>query len=491
MPLPADATTPTPNAGEKPANGSRTPEGIPAPAEIPSGAPVVETSWFTRAPLRMAIGGGAQTWAITFFGTIQADYIADTTRSYNDYIGQTLVARSDTYEGQAGRTQFSMRNTRVGMLLDAPAIGSVTPSAVFQGDFAGNQPGVPYVPPGSPGSGGLSENSYYNSPTFRIRHAYFTLRNPVVDVLAGQTFDVFGWQNFYAPCALLGIPNSVSSRTAQFRLSRSLGAGGPVVFDIAVEAARPGQRDSQVPDLEGGVRVSFPGWKGITTPGNAVTIAAPISFGVSGITRQFKVNAFTPPPAQSSNHAMGWGVSGDVFIPILGTKSVHDRGNKLSLVGSFVYGTGIADLLVTGGAPRFPTLPNPAQQSPPPIYVPNVDNGLVTFDRNSVLHTIDWWAAKGGFQYYFPGLGRLILSGNFTFAHSRNISRLYPNGGTEIDLLGSVADKSMDADGNLLWDATPSVRFGVSGQYTWVHYLGPDGNAPHNIRAIGQALYTF
>jgi hypothetical protein len=487
VPLPPDATTPTPNAGEKPAS---TLQGIPAPAEIPSGVQPTETSWFTRAPLKVTIGSGTQTWAVTFFGTIQADYIADSTRSYNDYIGQTLVARTDTYEGRAGRTQFSMRNTRVGLLLDSPALGSVVPSAVFQGDFSGNQPGVPYVPPGSPGSAGLPESSYYNSPTFRIRHAYFTLRNPVADVLAGQTFDVFGWQNFYSPCALLGIPNAVSSRTAQFRLSRSFGAGGPVVIDVALEAARPGQRDSQLPDAEAGIRVSFPGWKGITTPGNAVTIAAPISLGVSGIAREFKVNAFTPPPNQSSNSATGWGLSADVFIPVIPAASVNDRGNRLSLVGSFVYSTGIADLLVVGGGARFPTLPNPAQASPPPQYTPNVDNGLVTFDILGVLHTIDWWAAKGGVQYYFPGLGRLIFSGNFTYAHSRNLSKLYPQGGTEIDLLGSVADKTLDADANLLWDATPSVRFGISGQYTWVHYL-LDSNSPHNIRGIAQALYTF
>src|SRR3954454_4445089 len=60
-PLPPDATTPTSNAGEKPANASRTPEGIPAPAEIPSGVQPAGTSWFTRAPLKMSIGSGTQT----------------------------------------------------------------------------------------------------------------------------------------------------------------------------------------------------------------------------------------------------------------------------------------------------------------------------------------------------------------------------------------------------------------------------------------------
>lgn len=469
-------------------NGARTPEGLPQPSEIPT-QPTVETSWFTRTPLKVSFGTGTEKWAFTVFGTIQADYITDTTRSYNDYIGQQVVARTDTLEGKEGRTQFGMRNTRIGFLLDSPAIGNTVPSAVFQMDFAGNQPSVPFVPPGSPGSAGISESAYYNSPTARVRHAYLTLRNPVVDILAGQTFDVFGWQNYYAPCALLGLPNQVSSRTAQFRLSRSFGAGGPVVVDVALAAARPGQRDSQIPDIEGGVRVSLPGWKGITTPGNAVTIAAPFSVGVSGIARQFKVNAFTPPPAQDFNRLTGWGVSGDIFIPVIRAASVHDCGNRLTLVGLFVWSTGIADLLVAGGGARFPTLPNPGQASPPPEYTPNVDNSLVTFDLEGVLHTIDWWAAKGSFQYYVPGSGRLIFSGNFTYANSRNIGKLYPRGGAEIELLASIVDTSLSADGNLLFDATPAIRFGLAGQYTWVRYL--DGNKPHNIRGIFQALYTF
>ncbi len=308
-------------------------------------------------------------------------------------------------------------------------------------------------------------------------------------MLAGQTFDLFGWQSFYLGFSLLGLPNQVSSRNAQFRMSRTFGAGGPVSVDVAVEAARPAQRDSMVPDIQGGVRISLNGWKGITTPGNAITVAAPLSLGISGVTRQFNVNAFTPPPAQSSNKTMGWGASFDLFIPVIPARNVNDRGNRLSLIGSFVIGTGIADLIAAGGGARFPTLPNPAQASPPPQYTPDVDNGLVSFDVVGVLHTIDWWAAKGSFQYYFPGLGRLAFAGNFTYAESDNIGQLFPRGGAEIELLGAVADKSLSGDATLVWDATPAIRFGLSGQYTQVQYL--DGNKPHNIRGIGQAVYIF
>jgi hypothetical protein len=489
---PPGAPLPPPAYEEPPApdgNGRKrlATEEMPRPAEIPTTTMPGETT-FTRTPLKVTVGPPNNAWSFTLFGIVQADYIADSTRSYDEPIGPALVARSDTYEGTVGRTMFSMRNSRLGFVLESPTIGGVSPSAVLQGDWAGNQPGNPYpVQNGTVTGMTLGESPFHNSPTFRIRYAYMTLRNRVADVVAGETVDVFGWQSYYSLCSMSFVPNQVSSRNTQLRLSRSFLKGAPVNVDIALEAGRPVQRDSQVPDFSGALRFSVDGWKGITTPGNAVTIAAPLSVSVSGIGRQFKVNAFTPPPAQSSNSITGWGVSIDAFLPVIPATNADDRSNKLTLIGSYVVGTGIADLIVSGGGAKFPTLPNPAQASPPPIYTPDVDNGLVSFDTIGQLHTIDWWAAKGGLQYYAPG--RFILSLNATYSQSKNMAKLFPKGGAEIELLGAVADKTMYGEATLLWDATPSVRFGLSGQYTRVHYL--DGNEPHNIRAIGQALYIF
>ncbi len=178
-------------------------------------------AWFDRAPYSLTLGQADQKWVLTFYGFVEADYITDTTRSYNDAIGSALVARSITYNGQAGRTQFTMRNTRIGLGFQSPAVGSTRPSAVVEGDFFGSQTAPPTG----------SENTYFDSPVFRIRHAYLKLESPAVDVLAGQTYDVFGWQNYFFPMSaeFLGLPNMVFSRNTQFRLSRGFGAAsGPV-----------------------------------------------------------------------------------------------------------------------------------------------------------------------------------------------------------------------------------------------------------------------
>jgi hypothetical protein len=437
-------------------------------------------SWFARAPLSVGVGEGEQRWNLTFYGFVEADFMADSTRSYGDSIGSSLVARSDTYDGRVGRSQFSIRNSRLGLKFESPILGGVKPSAVLEGDFFGAN-----------SVAATSENNVYTSPTFRVRHAYLSLQNDYVDVLAGQTYDVFGWQNYFSPmtAGFLGLPNMVFSRNEQFRLSHSFGASGPVSLDIAVSAVRPAQRDSGVPDADGGLRLSVNSWKGITTPGSSGTVALPMSIGVSGTVRQFRVNAFAPPPAQSSNTTSGWGLSVDALLPVIPADDANDRGNRLTLTGSFVTGTGIADLITTNGGAQFPTLPNPTQANPAPLYDADIDNGLVTFDARGILHTIDWQAFKVGLQYYLPPSGRVIFAANYTQAHSGNMSKLFPQGGAEIELLGHVADTSRYGDANLFWDATPAVRFGVSGQYSQVEYR--DGNKPHNLRGMGLALYAF
>jgi hypothetical protein len=438
-------------------------------------------SWFARPPLAITIGHGAGTWRATLYGFVQADAMNDSTRSYSDSIGSSIVARDETYAGHVGRTQFSIRNTRLGFALESPVIGGVTASAIFEGDLFGNQPGSPPD---------VSEASYFNSPTFRIRHAYLRLEDDYVDVWAGQTYYLFGWQNYFFPCTLeyLGLPNEAFGRTTQVRLAHTFRSSA-VDVDLAVAALRPAQRDSEIPDGNAGLRLSLNHWKGISTPGNVGTTALPLSLGVSAAVRDFKVNSFTPPPPQGSNSTVGWGVSVDALLPLIPAKDADDRGNKLTLTGTFVTGSGIADLVNAGGGASFPTLPNPAQISPAPVYSPDVDNGLVTFDNAGVLHTIDWQTFMAGIQYYLPPTGRVILAANYTEGFSRNMAQLYPRGGAEINLPTRVARLSRYADANVFFDVTPAVRIGGSFQYTATEYV--DGETPRNLRWMASALYVF
>ncbi len=446
---------------------SRPPVVAPPGASEPPRQPP-PSSWFAREPLTLKSGEGDKAWALTFYGYVEADAIVDSTRSYDERIYGSLVARDDTYEGRHGRTQFSIRNTRLGLFFQSPTIGGVRPSAVIETDF--------YGPKEDPTTTTTAEKDYYEAAVLRIRHAYMLLENDYVDVLIGQTYNVFGWQN---------------ARSAQFRLSHNFGAAtSPVTLGLAASAVRPAQRDSQVPDAHAALRLNINGWQGmITTNANSGSLAQAMFLQVSAVGRQYKVDAFTPPPTQNSNSATGWGVSIDALVPVIPANNANDRGNRLTLTGSFVTGTGIADLTNSTGGAEFPVLRNPAQTNPPPLYDANVDQGLVTFDTQGVLHTIDWQAVKIGLQYYLPPSGRLFITANYTRAHSGNMAKLFPKGGAEIELLGRVADTTEQADATLYFDATPAVRFGLYGAHTKVRYL--DGDKPHNWRGMFLTQYAF
>ena len=440
------------------------------------------TSWFARTPISTTIGTGPKRLMLTLYGFVNTTAIHDSTRSYGETMGAGLVARNDTYAGRTGRTQFTPRGSRLGLMLKTPDFGGVHATGVITFGL-GAQPSTPPT---------VTEASYYDTPTLGLYQAYVNLQNDYVDVLAGMTYGLFGWQNYYYPSSVefFGLPNQTFSRTTQVRLSHMFGAeSGPVSVEAAVSANRPVQRDSEVPDTNGGLRLAINGWKGIGTPGSSKTMALPLSIGVSGVMRQFKVDAFAPPPAQSSNNLRGWGISLDAFIPVIPAKNDYDRGNRLTLTGSFVKGTGIGDLTNSKGGATFPTLPNPALAQPPPIYTGNIDNGLVTFDIQGVLHTIDWQTFVLGFQYYLPPTGRLFVTGNVTHGFSKNMADLYPRGGTEVGLLTFIARQSTYYDANLFWDATPAVRIGASVQYTTMEYV--DGQKPHNVREMLQLLYAW
>lgn len=458
-------------------------QAAPPPAEV---APEAH-SWFARTPLTITVGQDDTRLVLKLSGEILTSVIHDSTRSYDDKIGSALVARSDTIESREGRTQFSPRGSALTLAVDAPELGGVHTAGVLSLGMLSSET--------SPNE--TTESRFYDKPALSLSKAYLSVMTDYVDVLAGLTRNLFGWEDYYRPSSVeyLGLPNQTSSTTTQVRLSHRFGADGPVSADVGIAAVRPAQRDSEIPDATAGLRLAINdwrglnGWRGSSAGGDLKAVAMPLSVGVSGVFRQFKVDAFTPPPSQNSNSVRGGGVAVNAFVPVIPAQDDFDRGNRLTLTGSFVMGTGIGDLVNSNSGAEFPTLPNPALAQPPPVYEGNVDDGLVTFDTLGILHTIDWRTINAGLIYYLPPNGRLFLSGNFTHSYSENIADLYPQGGSEVGLLTFVARQTTYVDGNLFFDATPALRIGGSVQYTIVEYI--DGDKPDNIREMVSASYVF
>jgi hypothetical protein len=416
-------------------------------------APAAETSAATAevGPAeRPPVYGKRGDWNITPYGYARLDAIEDSTQSFEDGIQPNLIARVGTYRGDHRRSIFTARDSRLGMFVGAPTFEGIKSSAQIELDFYGLVP---------------TDARRHDSVVFgplRIRHAFLKLETAVVDVIAGQYYDLFGWNGSFYPATVgyLGVPAEIYHRNPQLRLEKKIHLGQTEIT-VAAAAVRPGQRDSGIPEGQGGLKLAYNGWSGAAMAGFGRPSKAPLSLGVSGLYRRFEVPAFRAEPGSEAVKASGYGVAINVLLPVIPVKTIEDRGNALTLTGEFSRGTGIADMYTfMDGGSRFPLLPNPSMAAPAVQYAANVDPGLVTFDRNFELKTINWQGFVAGLQYYLPiGKGRVWLSGIYSQIKSDNIKKLTP-----FPSYGGIFTKMEYVDANLGVDITPAVALGFSFQ---------------------------
>jgi len=509
---PDELRPPEPTPPTEPA--TQPPQALTPPVAPPTRQTIAPTTpvnpWLVRPPFVLTAGARSD-WKLTIYGFAEVDGMWDSTRSFNDGLNNNVIAHPTTQAGRNPRLQATIRNSRLGFKAEAPEFHGIRPSGVLEFDLFGNQPSI-NSGGGSPGlasgTGATTEAAYFNNAAFRVRHAYLKIEDDFVDALVGQTYYLLGWQNYFfgATCGFLGLPNELFNRTVQLRLSHNF-ATDPISVDIAAGAFRPVQRDSAVPDGQAGLRLAFNHWKGITTPGSGGTDARAASIGVSGMARSFRVDPHAPLPAKPIP-LFGWAIAANVLLPIIPAKDGTDRGNALTLTGEFVTGTGDADQYtgMTAGAtmPNVYPLPpgifvnylaaaTPQDSAAAPLigtpYTPNVDPGLVAFDRSEGIHTINWQTFIVGIQYYLPPTGRVFVSGNYSQGKSNNIATFYhpiaPNQ-PWINALG-VFQSSRYVDGNIFFDLTPTVRIGVS--YQRVDQKLAEGTSVHNNRFESTFLY--
>src|SRR5450432_224485 len=290
-------------------------------------------------------------WQTTLYGFAELDAMHDTSQAYGPASNNAMLARPGSYAGAHGRSQLTVANSQIGLRAVAPDYGRIKTMGRAEIDFFGVQPTD------------ATEQTTFTTPSARLRLFVLQVKTPIVDVLVGQYHDLFGWggAGFYQnSLAFLGVAGEIYHRNPQIRLSKTLGGDSAVNLDLAIAAVRPVQRDSEMPDVEAGIKVSVNAWKGATAQGFGRPTVAPLAIGVSGVGRRFAVAEFLPNPGDAKI-AFGWGAAANAFLPIIPVRSDSDRSNALSLTVEASAGTGISDLYtgLTGGA-LFPLLPDPS-----------------------------------------------------------------------------------------------------------------------------------
>jgi hypothetical protein len=424
----------------------------------------------------------AASWRTLFYGFAELDALHDTTQSYGPASNNAMLARPGTYAGAHTREQFTVNNSQLGVRLWAPDFGRIRTSGQVEVDFFGAQPSD------------ATEQAAFTTPSLRLRLFYLKVETPVLDVLAGQYHDLFAWggEGFYQnSVAFLGVGGEIYHRNPQLRLSKTW-AGPHGQVDIAVAAVRPVQRDSATPDGQAGVKVGWNRWRGVTAQGFGRPEVRPVALGVSGVARRFAVAEFLTNPGDPKI-AFGWGAAVNAFLPVIPARSATNWSNALSLTAELTVGTGISDLYtgLTGGA-LFPLLPDPSGGiMPPPLYRPNIDSGIVTYDANGNLKTIDWRALVVGLQYYLPiAAGRIWIAATYARLESPNIVSLTPEASR-----GGVFFREDYADGNVFATLTPALQVGASLQWTRQTFGDLPFDGPHpqgeNIRIEGGIRLFF
>lgn len=428
-------------------------------------------------------------FATTFYGFVEGDFIHDTTQSFNELAGMSPIVKPSTNgggnAGDNGRTMFAIRNSRLGFRLKAPEVNGIRASAQLEMDFFGNQPGSPPVAGASAPSGALSatlaESSFFNNPTFRVRHFLLKLDNDFVNVWIGQTWELAGWQGQFQPStvAIQGLPGQLYSRTAQLRLDKVFHLG-PTTVEIAAAALRPPQMNAEIPDFQGGIKLAIDGWTGVqTASATGGTSINPATIGLSGGVRSFRLaqSLTTSDYARVTGHV----VALDLMIPVIPAK---ERGEwALTFVGEATTGTGDAEMFTNlkgGAGVGAPNGVTSAQYTAAKLN--DIDTGLAGWiNTDGSIGTVNWKTLLLSAQLYLPPSGKLWLSGSFSNTLSDNV--------TFFGAAPAVWWHETWWDLNVFADVTPAVRLGL--EYSHFQQTYGDGVSAANDRVQFSGFFIF
>ena len=425
-------------------------------------------------------------WKFLVGGFIETDSITDSTRSFNEKVGNTPVARPDAAngQGQTGREQFSIRNSRLGFTAIAPEVDGWKSKGYFEFDFLGFDP--------SSGTAGNTEAGFYNNPTLRVRHAYLQADYERTSLLAGQTWALLGWQPYYfiPTVQVQAVPAMLYSRTAQFRVTHTCPVGEETRLQEALGIMRPPQRDSGLPSLEAGLRLVFDGWTGGfvggSTPPDQVQ---PLSFAVSGTVREFSAPSNPQTPTGDQTHYFGHAVVADLLIPVIRSSDNKDTGNTFTIGGEFTTGTGYGDEMDswTGG---FPSPLNSATSAPTKNL--NLDAGIGGYTDPATFQLVNLTTFNVYGQYHLPSSTHMWFSGGFGQLYSNNIGSFgstLSSGSTGTAGYANGYTTEQVAFGNVMKDLTRQLRLGF--EYAQIRTTYVDGTLAHDYRYQLSAFFIF
>ena len=417
-------------------------------------------------------------WKFFTTGFVETDAIMDSTRSLTEVVGNNPIDRPGSFNGDNGRTQFSVRNSRLGFGLLPPAQNGWSTKGYLEFDLLGYDPA-----PGSPA--GNSESSFFVNPTLRLRHAFLSADKDGWHFLVGQTWTLFAWQPDYilTTASLPPVSGTDYERTPQILAEKTIAMGELNAFQAALAVNRPVQRDSTYPDIQAGARLMLGGRKaGFTGPYNPAISAQPMSLGVSGLVREFEAPVPGAANGSSDNQVINYpaqAIAIDTMIPILATSKADDFGNTLAFSAEFTTGQGYADEFPgwTGNIAQF------AGAAPYPGL--NLDSGFGGVFSDGTFGLIHLQTFNLQLQYHLPKEWRSFSNIGYGQLYSNNVGDFT----SSVNTGKVIYDRSDVAFINFFHDLTSQIRVAAEYDYFRTHYV--DGSLAHDNRVQLSAYFLF
>ena len=428
-----------------------------------------EVSLYDQSDLKIKLGG-----------FVEFDALFDSSRSVGESEGSVPIARRNTFDGENGRTQFSLRNSRIALGAEGPAFTSWKPRAVLEMDFLGYDPAAL-------NTNNQSETSFYSSPSFRIRHAFIQLKKNSTEVIVGQTWSLFGWQPFYVPNTVSVPPSTgtVFERTQRISVIQNFSPDGdsPQVFRAGLALVRPTQRDAQLPNVDAGIIWSLESRRSGFSSVNSDIRNQPLSLALSTTFREFKApRAGNSVSDLVSTPAFAFAL--DTFIPLLACHDPVDTAQTLSLIGEYTFGRGYGDEFPNWNGGILQNSVNNQTSNTVGSNL-NLDAGIGGYNSRQEFELVHLQSFSTQLQYH------LSQSAFFTFGYaqvySNNLSNFLSGPGVTVSKL---YDRSEIYFLNWVHDLSKQVRVGLEFSQFATHYVS-DGAATHQNRIAVATYYRF
>jgi hypothetical protein len=404
---------------------------------------------------------------VTAYGGERMTTTRDTTQSFSSAAHDDPIYQPGTIRGSRGQQSLRFADSHWGAKLETRA------DAPLRGIFLAEL--------------GLRPEDDQSGARIETRHLFVGLRTPIVDVLWGQTNDLFAWGGrvpFPSTVASLGVPGEIHRRRSQLRLTHVF-RFAPIDLELAAAALAPFRSDGYGYDRQVGVRVAFNGWRGAAEQNAGPAATMPAQVGLSAVRRRFLVDPFSAMPTGSYS-VIGQGLALNVFVPVVPSHG-DDLANATSLSLEASAGSGLADLYsdFSGGA-VFPALPNPQATLPAPVYVAYTPVGVATFDADGNVRTLNWRALVLNLRYHVPVAQgrRLWLAATWSRTTSSNLRDVTP-----MQAWGAVYPETRYYDASAFVSIWKGLHAALSYQVTRQLYAA--GPTRENRRAQLLVAYYF